>query len=115
MSNKMKVLESLHTLSDEDQTKAMQKLIDDKEAEHTPQAEMTVYNIADTINSLPDKYKTPIVEAVDNYVATGKEPDEEDNKVFGYLGVVVWEAIKHNIDTLKATQGGGVPQTIKPR
>lgn len=102
MSNKLKELESLHTLSNEDQAKAMQKLIADKEAEH----EMTAYNIADIINLLPGKYKTPIVEAINNYISTGKEPHDADIKVFGYLGVAVWEAIKRHIDTLEAHMEG---------
>ena len=97
----MKVLESLHTLTDEEQASAMQELMNDKEAEH----EMTAYNLADIINLLPDKYKTPIVEAINNYISTGKEPKDADGKVFGYLGVAVWEAIKQHIDTMEARMG----------
>lgn len=115
MSDTQKVLESLHTLSDEEQAKALQDLTDNSETERTPQAEMTAYKFEDIINSVPDKYKMPIVEAVNNYTTTGKEPYEADSKVFAYLGVAVWETIKHHIDALQATQGGGVPQTIKPR
>lgn len=103
MSKTLKASESLHTLSDEEQTKESQNI--NGEHERTPQAEMTAYNIEDIINSLPDKYKMPIVEAVHNYTTTGKEPYEADVKVFTYLGAAVWEAIKYHIDTLQATQG----------
>lgn len=109
MSNKMKVLERLHTLTNKEQAKVLQDLTDNGETERTPQAEMTAYNIEDIVNSLPDKYKMPIVEAVNNYTATGKEPDDTEWRVFAYLGVAVWEVIKHHIDALQATQGGGCP------
>lgn len=110
MSDKMKVLESLHTRTNEEQAKVLQDLTN----ERIPQAEMTAYNIEDIINSLPDKYKMPIVEAVNNYTTTGKEPGDTEWRVFAYLGVAVWAAIKHHIDALQATQGS-TPQTIKPR
>lgn len=112
MSNKMKVLESLHTLSNEEQAKVLQDLIDNGGTEHAPQSEMTAYNIEDIINSLPDKYRTRIVEAVNNYIATGKEPYEDDCIALAYLGVAIWEAVKRHIDALKS---GGAPQTIKTR
>lgn len=115
MSDTQKALESLHTLSDEEQAKVLQDLTDNGETERTPQAEMTAYNIEDIINSLPDKYKMPIVEAVNNYTTTGKEPDDTEWRVFAYLGAAVWESLKYHINALQATQGGGVPQTIKPR
>lgn len=109
MSNTLKALESLHTLSDEEQAKVLQDLTDNGKTERTPQAEMTAYNIEDIINSLPDKYKMPIVEAVTNYTTTGKEPYEEDSKVFAYLGVAVWEVLKYHINALQANRGVGCP------
>lgn len=60
---------------------------------------MTVYNIEDAVNLLPEDCRNMVVQAVADYENEGKEPT--DALVYGYLGIAVWHLLRVHIDTLK--------------
>lgn len=73
MSDKMKVLESLHTLTDEEQARAMQELMERSKQERTEFA----HAFRGAMQGLTIEERQQVYEAMADYVIAGIEPNME--------------------------------------